>query len=745
MVQGQSMVQTRVAYYQDTTTNQSFMDMHYLLRARGIENNKFFLIINDPDLMGVDPRDPNLTPEYCVKVLRECIINFWYFIREVIRIPVEGGAVGSGVRYKLHRGNLAMNYMFVHNYDMFVDLPRQHFKTVSALCWYLWVFNFGSTNTQMMFINMKHESSKKNLRQLKDIRAQLPDYLQMDGFMDPLGKKVRVPNTVETLQHPSNGNVIKTLPAARSRANAEVAGRGNTMAVQYYDEFGFMLYNSIIFTAAVPAFSRARENAKKNHAPYGMLITTTPGDLTTDEGAFANKMRLTATPWNDKWYDLTYDELEAVKQSNEDSSFFYIRYTYQQLGSGPEYFKQMVKDLQKDWDKIKREVLIEWNAGSMNCPFSTNDLDTIKAYCRIDPLYTLFFGKAKQYQLHIWNQLPMDSQYPPIIGVDVSGAMEQDSSAITIIDSQTTKVLATLNCNYIPHHELAQIVFELVTNYMKNAIVNVENNGGFGASVLQLLKNSNIKKNLYYEIHDRVREEQFDGVKSIHQKQKVKIYGTTNTRDVRNKLIELLHQRVKFHKDKFIAPILHSELTTFEVKKNGKQEHAAGAHDDQLFSYLMALYVWYYGENLMERFHIFKSELKTDEDGVEDLFDDDERYGPIEEIDVEIAADDESIVTKTIKEQNEILDKTPGRLTLSQFADMQYEEDQKALDLVLRTKDGRQAVAKAYAFDIDFLNEQNGANVPYDISDSILEKFYGDDKQYDGYAGNLSEMFKKIQ
>lgn len=370
-----------------------------------------------------------------------------------------------------------MNYLFVHNYDMFVDLPRQHFKTISALVWYLWVFNFGSSNTQMMFINKKHEDSKENLKKMKNIRASLPEYLQMDAAYDRFGKKIKVPNTAETMQHPTNHNTIKTLPAARTKAMADGAGRGCTMAIQYYDEFAFMPYNSIIYSAAQPAYSRARMNARANHAPYGMLITTTPGDLTTDEGVFANTMRLNATPWNEAYYDKSYSELEEIRNSNDNSTFFYIRFTYKQLGSGEEYFKEMVRGLQKDWPKIRREVLLEWANGSMNCPFKQDDLDIIKSLCRREPINTLFFGKHGQYQLHIWDQLPLDNQYPPIIGVDVAAGWQKDSSAITIIDSKTTRVLATLNCNYIPSQDLAQVIFDIVTKYMKNAIVNIERNG----------------------------------------------------------------------------------------------------------------------------------------------------------------------------------------------------------------------------------------------------------------------------
>ncbi len=55
--------------------------------------------------------------------------------------------------------------------------------------------------------------------------------------------------------------------------------------------------------------------------------------------------------------------------------------------------------------------------------------------------------------------------------------MYHDSSAITVIDSLTTKVCATLNCNYIPTDDLADVLYVLVKQYMPNAIINVELNG----------------------------------------------------------------------------------------------------------------------------------------------------------------------------------------------------------------------------------------------------------------------------
>ena len=98
---------------------------------------------------------------------------------------------------------------------------------------------------------------------------------------------------------------------------------------------------------------------------------------------------------------------------------------------------------------------------------------------------------------------------------------------------------------------------------------------------------------------------------------KVKVYGLNSDKAVRARLIELLCERVRYHKDKFIAPILHHELGAMVVRPSGKVEHSDNSHDDQVFSYLMALYVWYDGKNLAENFHIVKNTLKTDVD--EDL------------------------------------------------------------------------------------------------------------------------------
>jgi hypothetical protein len=371
--------------------------------------------------------------------------------------------------------NLAMNFLFILNYNMFVEAPRQiGGKTTAAVARYLWVYNFGTTNSEIMFMHKDHTGSKNNLKKLKDMRDLLPNYLKFDSAVNNDGKKLKVPNTIVMVQHPFNNNRIVTLPSARTRDSAENLGRGSTQPIQFYDEFAFLSYNDTIYAAAAPAFSMASQNAKKNGAPYGILITTTPGDLLTNQGQYAYELRNNATPWLEQYYDLTFDKLEGLRLSNKLNSFFLISYNYKQLGGGNDYFMDQVRQLGGNWPKIRREILLEWAQTTNNCPFSQEDLDKIKDNLK-EPIKTLLFGQFSQYQFHIYENI--DLAYPPIMGVDVSGATFNDASAITIIDSHTTRVCATLNCNFIPADDLADVIYQVASQYMPSCVISIERNG----------------------------------------------------------------------------------------------------------------------------------------------------------------------------------------------------------------------------------------------------------------------------
>ena len=457
-------------YYHMSTTNKSFLEIHQFLKDSGIENNRFMLTLLDPDLARIDPHDPTLSAMMKTKVLKECLYNPWYFFREVVRIPDSGQA--TGVKFQLSRGNLALLFCLMMNLNTFLEQPRQTGKTISSLCWYLYLFNFGTANAEMSFLNKKLDDSKLNLQRIREIRDLLPSYLKMDQAFAPDGSKVRGKNNVETLQHPVNNNRIRTVASARNKVAAASLMRGRTTPIIYIDEYGFIQYNTIIYTNMVPAFNTAANNAKRNGTPYGMLVTTTPGMLTTDEGIEAFNMKESATPFSERWYDLTKEQIFDIINSNNNSNFVYIKYTYQQLGKSEQWFRDLCINMRKDWDSIRREVLLEWSASSENSPFRAEDLDTIKGLLRT-PINTVLL--LNKYELKIYEKINM--KYPPLVGVDVSGGYQRDSSAITVVDSYSTRVTAELNSNFISTPELALVLYNIVSKWMPNAVVNIERNG----------------------------------------------------------------------------------------------------------------------------------------------------------------------------------------------------------------------------------------------------------------------------
>ena len=131
------------------TTNISFVKMFRHLKEAGVKNNKFFLRLYDPTLAKVDPHSKRLTKDQKARVVAECVKNPWYFLREVARIP----APGQALKFELHRGNLAAVWAILNNFNPILLLPRQKGKTMSVAAILSWIYDFGTTNSQMLFSN----------------------------------------------------------------------------------------------------------------------------------------------------------------------------------------------------------------------------------------------------------------------------------------------------------------------------------------------------------------------------------------------------------------------------------------------------------------------------------------------------------------------------------------------------------------------------------------------------------------
>ena len=722
----------RVVYYHHSTSNKSFIDMAMYLKDRGIKHYEFMLLLLDPDLAGVDPYDPRLSTVMKTKILRECLYNPWYFIREVVRIPQAGKA--GGIPFVLHRGNLAMLFCLMLNLNTMCILPRQTGKTYCAVVWYLYLFNFGTNSSEISFLNKKFDDSKNNLSRVKDTRELLPSYLRMDQMFGPDGSKLKGRNSVESMTHPINRNIIRTVASARDKTSAASLMRGRTTSIIYIDEYAFIKHNKIIYMNMVPAWNTAANNAKVNHKPYGMLITTTPGMLATEEGQYCFDAMGNATKFNEGWYDLTYNEIMDIINTNERSTFVYIEYSYQQLGYSEQWFRDLCRNMELDWDAIRREVLLEWSPSVENSPFRKEDLDTIRNLLRAPIGSFMVFNK---YPILVYER--MDPKHVPLIGADVSGGYQRDSSALTIVDSWTTRVTAEFNCNWIPTLDLAAVILELVTKYMPNAVVNIERNGGFGATVIAKLLQTSIKRNLFFTIKDKVIEERIGGGQSMVRKQKTKVFGSDSTHEEREKLMDILRNRVDFHKDKIISKTIYDELCGLEVKKNGRIEHSSNTHDDQIFSWLWALYIIYEGGELMRTWGIERHEIKTDAELDEAVYDFDK---PGTTIDLDFGVT--SLETQEmIDQQMQQLNQAPGKMLYQEWVKKEVENDKKALEKLLRDPEARKAYAQQMHLNPSELEPTGLTTIPDEVflSGDPTDINQGPDQgNLSGFLGRLARV-----
>jgi hypothetical protein len=210
-------------------------------------------------------------------------MNPYYFLRSVIRIPEQGGAVGigSGSPFIIHRGNLALTYCIEHSIDCYLLLPRQCYKTYSTLAILLWLYLFGTTNSQFNFMNKQQSDADANLKKFRALKDLLPLWMQQRyTFVEDTtsGEKKMDKGTqnVRTIRNPVTKNWIESKPSARTEEAADGIGRGNTAPIQWSDETEFTPFMGTIIAASGPAYVRAAETAERLGSFHCRIFTTTP-------------------------------------------------------------------------------------------------------------------------------------------------------------------------------------------------------------------------------------------------------------------------------------------------------------------------------------------------------------------------------------------------------------------------------------------------------------------------------------
>lgn len=587
--------------YDYNTRNMSFIQTAKDLRDLGVKNFSYCLILYDRKLQGVDPHSPLLDRYTKIRVARECIRNPMYFIREVVRITQEGG---EKVMFQLNRANLAALYLHFNNIDLYLTIPRQTGKTISVISALLWDFQFGTTNSLILFFNKDLAQSGENLARLKVQRDNLPPYLRQTVAITETGKVDRANHNVKSLKNPANQNRVITKPSAMSVAAAEKAGRGDTSPIHYYDEVEFTSHIRTIVQAAGPAFNTASESAAKNGVAYGRIFTSTPGDLDSPEGAESFKILSNTCTWSETFYDMPIQDLKAHIASVSKNQIVYIEYSYLQLGKSDAWLNKLCSLLENDEVKIEREIHLKRMHGAKNSAFDPKAIKQLMTMMK-NPIKEDLY--RSYYKIDIYAEIDRTKVY--VAGMDCSEGGGRDYNAITLVDPTTYKPVLEFKANDISATELVRICQYIARTYAPQTVWAVERNHG-GYAVMDIMRETELAHRIYFEqVNDVLAERATDKLDRKgfiqHEMALRKNSGVWTNQKSRGAMMNILKTHMKDFKDRFTTQNISRDIAALILKTNGRIDHRPDGHDDSVMSYLIALFVIYHGGN-KERFGIFQ-------------------------------------------------------------------------------------------------------------------------------------------
>lgn len=301
--------------------------------------------------------------------------------------------------------------------------------------------------------------------------------------------------------------------------------------------------------------------------------------------------------WSENFYNMTPEEIMEYHIANNTNRIIYIEYQYHQIGLTNKWLREISAKI-GDPLVVRREILLQRLHGSSLSPYSQEDLEYISSMQR-NPISALYVNEY--YRFDIYEEL--DKTIPYLVGIDCSTGTNSDNNAITIINPYTLLPVAELQCAYIGETAYEKLIIVLVQKYIPRAILCIERNS-VGDGIIDHLLNSPVARNLYYDRNrDLVAQKMSDNedpmVSMLKKKaEEKKFYGVYTQGTSREQMFTILARHISEYKEKFVTKNIIQDLNGLVRKSSGKIEAGPGMHDDSIMSYLIALYVYYHGNNL---------------------------------------------------------------------------------------------------------------------------------------------------
>ena len=289
--------------YNYETTNKSFLDLYTKLSNMGIKN-KDYLLLNNKDLVEVDPWDEGLSEHEKAEIIQECEENIWYFLREVIKLPFDILSK-TNPKFNINIGVFSIIFLWLNGFNQMAIMPSSMFKTGTICALYVYLkYIFGLSLANINIKDKTHERAKTTKNMIT--KYMVPDYIK-SGI-----------------------------------------DRGNKEKHILLDNF-----------VNIPNNDKIWDKVKNKD---NIVILTTAGDMATDSGKFAFTLKDKGTKWNIKYVDKKKEYLEKIYNMTE-TPLFSVEYTPSQIGTTTSHaLRKKIENANKsiDNDTLDRRVDLVW-------------------------------------------------------------------------------------------------------------------------------------------------------------------------------------------------------------------------------------------------------------------------------------------------------------------------------------------------------------------------------------------------
>lgn len=592
------------------TKNVSFLRLVSLYKKMGIKNADFCLALFQPELSGVDPFDPNLDDATKVKIMLEAKYNPWYYFREIARIPPTSG--NNPVAFRANRGNIALFWSFFNHVDFGLLQPRQTGKSVSTDVLMTGMMYIWGENTVINLITKDTKLKNANIERLKVMMDLLPKYIHTKDYLDA--------DNQDLMTCVRLGNKYKSSVGRNDKLAADKLGRGLTVPIMHFDELAYINWIEASLPVALASGSAARDEAAAAGQPYGNVFTTTAGNITTRDGAFAHEFLTGGAPWTESYFDLPDNQTlrKVIENTSADKPMIYGAFNHRQLGRTDEWLFRTLRETNQRGEVADRDYFNIWTVGGEGSPISDEYKKRIKDSER-EPCHNE--TKANYYTIRWFiPESEVESRMANgrfVMGVDPSellGGEKSDSTGMVIIDVETHDIIATGRYNGTQIPQLSAFFADLLIKYPNITFIPERKSMGMAIIdyVVIALHRAGIDpfKRIFNRIVDdaSIMESEFRDIQTPLSARAPTFYdrfkrhfgfatGGTGRYSRDALYVVSLPSMMEFGARRIRCNMLINELMALTIR-NGRIDHNRGNHDDLVVSALIAHWMCIQGQNL---------------------------------------------------------------------------------------------------------------------------------------------------